>query len=632
MDAMPQPDDAAMPELACSLIMKGGITSGVVYPRLVTELAQTYRFADIGGTSAGAIAAAAAAIAEYRRQRDHSDAGFQMLSRLPDELTKPVGKRSVLLSLFQPQPKTAALFDTMVALVDAPQPRSSLARVVDAARAWFGSYPIPTLLGALPGLALATWGVLAGGAAMGIGLIGGLILAVIGAVVGAVVGAWRTLSHQVPDNLFGLCSGRGGSEAAPALTDWLHNYFQELAGRGPEDAPVTFADLASQGINLRVMTTNLSQRRPMAMPWAEAGFFFRRSDWQELFPPQVVEWMSRPEHAPDGPKGGVRAREFRERVEAAAQQGLVPLPYGDLLPVVVAVRMSLSFPLLISAVPMASTEWSTDSVEFVTNWFSDGGLCANLPVHFFDRPIPGNPTFAIDMEQVDWTITSVEEGSFLPKDNQDGLSRELLTWEAGAKDGVGQLVSAILSTWQSWVDGEALRLPGYRDRVVTVYTTANEGGLNLTMPPETVTALADRGQVAGAKLVDKFAPKPGSDALTGFDNHRWLRLRAALAGLGEWLDEFAETFDQPGDGALPYPELVKLTAAELPSYHRSLRTVRSMVAELNDLVDAVDVDALSVGAPRPRAKLRLTPYDRSAADRTPDEVQVADLPEPSPVL
>jgi hypothetical protein len=43
---------------ACDLVMKGGITSGVVYPSLVMRLAEKYRFASIGGTSAGAIAAA----------------------------------------------------------------------------------------------------------------------------------------------------------------------------------------------------------------------------------------------------------------------------------------------------------------------------------------------------------------------------------------------------------------------------------------------------------------------------------------------------------------------------------------------------------------------------------------------
>ena len=45
----------------CDLVMKGGITSGVIYPRAVVELARKYHFKNIGGTSAGAIAAAATA-------------------------------------------------------------------------------------------------------------------------------------------------------------------------------------------------------------------------------------------------------------------------------------------------------------------------------------------------------------------------------------------------------------------------------------------------------------------------------------------------------------------------------------------------------------------------------------------
>ena len=47
----------------CDLIMKGGITSGVVYPKLISGLAAKYRFKNIGGTSAGAIAAAGCAAA-----------------------------------------------------------------------------------------------------------------------------------------------------------------------------------------------------------------------------------------------------------------------------------------------------------------------------------------------------------------------------------------------------------------------------------------------------------------------------------------------------------------------------------------------------------------------------------------
>ena len=52
----------------CDLVMKGGITSGVVYPRAIMHFAQHYRLKNIGGTSAGAIAAVAAAAAEYRRR------------------------------------------------------------------------------------------------------------------------------------------------------------------------------------------------------------------------------------------------------------------------------------------------------------------------------------------------------------------------------------------------------------------------------------------------------------------------------------------------------------------------------------------------------------------------------------
>lgn len=60
------------PTEECDLVMKGGITSGVVYPPAVLELRNTYRFRSIGGSSAGAIAAALTAGAEYKRE----DGGF----------------------------------------------------------------------------------------------------------------------------------------------------------------------------------------------------------------------------------------------------------------------------------------------------------------------------------------------------------------------------------------------------------------------------------------------------------------------------------------------------------------------------------------------------------------------------
>ena len=49
------------------ITMRGGTTSGVVYPMAVCELAREYRLRNIGGASAGAIAAAASAAAEAGR-------------------------------------------------------------------------------------------------------------------------------------------------------------------------------------------------------------------------------------------------------------------------------------------------------------------------------------------------------------------------------------------------------------------------------------------------------------------------------------------------------------------------------------------------------------------------------------
>ena len=41
----------ARPPLECSIVMKGGITSGVVYPHAVCELASTYLLREVGGAS-----------------------------------------------------------------------------------------------------------------------------------------------------------------------------------------------------------------------------------------------------------------------------------------------------------------------------------------------------------------------------------------------------------------------------------------------------------------------------------------------------------------------------------------------------------------------------------------------------
>lgn len=53
----------------CDLVMKGGITSGVVYPPAIDRISKRFWLSGIGGTSAGAIAAALAAAAELSRRK-----------------------------------------------------------------------------------------------------------------------------------------------------------------------------------------------------------------------------------------------------------------------------------------------------------------------------------------------------------------------------------------------------------------------------------------------------------------------------------------------------------------------------------------------------------------------------------
>jgi hypothetical protein len=89
----------------CDIVMKGGITSGVVYPLTIVELADEFRFKNIGGTSAGAIAAVLTAAAEYGR-RNGNPGAFSILQALPTELSQ----ENFLLNLFQPTPAASKIF------------------------------------------------------------------------------------------------------------------------------------------------------------------------------------------------------------------------------------------------------------------------------------------------------------------------------------------------------------------------------------------------------------------------------------------------------------------------------------------------------------------------------------------
>jgi hypothetical protein len=206
---------------------------------------------------------------------------------------------------------------------------------------------------------------------------------------------------------------------------------------------------------------------------------------------------------------------------------------------------------------------------------------------------------------------------------ESGISATL----SGVKT-LGAFLYQIVNTARGWVDAAQLVMPGYRDRVVTIYHNKQEGGMNLSMPSPVVTELSERGQAAATLLVDKFAGTAENRPRGwGWNNQRWIRFRTATAGLNAWLTRFQTAYHTPVPGALPYTDLAGPGAgAALPSYGFSAGPDRSAVNDLTAGLLTLGAtwgtgNGLSVNAPRPQPQLRLTPDDgvaSSVAERAAD--------------
>ncbi len=319
----------------CDIVMKGGITSGIVYPRAVTRLAREYRFQSIGGTSAGAIAAAVTAAAEYRRR--NGEIVFEEMDKIPDWLGAPsdCGNGSNLFHLFQPQQSMAGLFRVAASFLG----YSGWARYWRLAVALW----LEELVGALPGLAVTA---LLWNSHFYAGLMLGAVIAVVGFLLGAVAGVVLRAA-RLPKHRFGLCTGyeepRSGRPVT--LTEWLNNQINALAGH-PAEKPLTFGDLRRAGVTLKMISTCLTLGRPYTLPFDTNEFYFFPEEMRSYFPQAVVDWMV--QHAGE-------VSQHREPVDTS---GLVPLPAADDLPVIVATRCSLSFPVLFCAVPLYTVDWT----------------------------------------------------------------------------------------------------------------------------------------------------------------------------------------------------------------------------------------------------------------------------------
>lgn len=578
----------------CDLILRGGITSGVVYPGAITTLARHWRFRNIGGASAGAIGAAMTAAAEYGRQSGRQPAAFaDILAVIPAELgEKDRSGRTRLERLFAPAAAVRPLFRAALALQQ-------------------GRAPWALLPLALPGL------------------VGGLLLAFLltsllrllwvpAADFAQFDPAWAVatlalalplalpfLLHTVRQQLatlrmlgYGLVPGASGGDGEEHLSDWLHARIQHAAGL-PADEPLTVGHLwsgspeaaspwgDSRDIDLILTTTNLSQQLPHLFPFLERPqslLYFHPDDLAGALPPPVVRWLvakaaTRYDLIVDGPAG---PRTYHR------------LPPVRFLPVLLGVRLSLSFPGLIAAVRLHETVgWDPARAGDAGRayaarrlrpcWFSDGGLTSNFPVAAFDSALPTRPTFCINLSERDPDDAATPAVAMPDTNRQNMQARHI-----GRIDSLPSFVAAIIATIRNARENELATVPGQRDRIVTIALSPQEGGLNLGMTGDDIARLSGHGVQAATLLHQRFHPEGGGDPAAprmNWDNHRWMRLRATLAGLEGLMVQYDRGYRHRTPGETGWPQLLRASSVR-GSYDWGRRDVReTAVAQARDIAD-----------------------------------------------
>ncbi|BEV13207.1 patatin-like phospholipase family protein (plasmid) [Asticcacaulis sp. DW145] len=627
-----------MPTKYCDLVMKGGITSGLVYPTAALALSKSYRFKQIGGTSAGAIAAAVVAAAAVGDRVQHANPslksealGFKGLEKVAAELAT----KGFIYSLFQPVNGAGNAYRCLVVMAAGTKTVWGKLRKAIA--------PVIAIVTIAP---TRTLFVLLGLLAVGYGCAG--VPGIAGAFLPSLLcagaaGVWFSITKTaglVRKNRMGLCSGRSVKRLfqnpKPGLTDWLHARLQSLSGK-LDDAPLTFKDLwdaprydqepvTAKALSLQMITSGLSHNEPRTLPFETGGFWFRREDFDLLFPKAVVDYMVR-------------------KAQKAEISGVTyfTLPPDGELPVLVGMRMSLSFPLLISAVPLYEPDqWASggdmkaaatpnladapmeksvedsasglalggrrgsgDITRFRVCWFSDGGISSNFPVHLFDAPLPSWPTFAIDLVD-SANDEGMEKGSdvYLPKGNNEGWQRRYNPIAAkSATTEIGNFLLSIISTMQNWRDLLQSRAPGYRDRIVQVRLNADEGGLNLNMPQPVLTSIAGKGTLAG-EAFDGFS----------FENHYWIRWRSLAAAYQGYAKRVAGSPSPPiPDYASAYALRTNIKTrapaypfGSIPKRQEAMDIVSALELKGAEWKDDKKID-VTASAPRPLPQMTIIP-------------------------
>jgi hypothetical protein len=652
--------------LECDLVMRGGITSVIVYPKAIAKLAETYKFRCVGGTSAGAIAATATA-AGALGVRKGGTPFKDRFERIPEKLAEEIDGKTVLLRVFQPAKDLERVFAVLVSgLQRQPFGRKVVSVLLSLCRNYWRYAALGAAFVLVPFvLAALALGLGWGGFALLV-LLAALPL-VLFAILGAATGLVLDVLFRLPKNDFGICTGTGPADRADPetppkdeagvapLTDWLHELFQSVAGCTVKDHPVTFGDLwgtenplAERDIDLVLMTTNATRGVSHRLPFIEGVWgplYFNEADFAKLFPAKVVRWLK--EHSPTQNKDEQADADKRDE-KLVVPPGLYRLPPAARLPILLGARMSLSFPFLLSQVPLYTPQHRGGVTTLRRCLFSDGGLTSNFPLHFFDAPLPSRPTFGINLVPAEPVKAGEQpsDAAFRAGPTQEAVAKDpwpnvwMPTTNRGGIEDVAHFHELETGAWavidffmmlfdtaRNWGDTELMAMPGYRDRVVHVALADDEGGLNLSMPSDVVKTVGERGECAGALLTARFAPTPGDDPKTKkpirltWDNHRWVRFRSFMAALEDLASRLRATWED-AERQKPwrsYPDLIYRGPEVDPTSYKfgsneQREFAREATSKLVELVEnwakgdkTFDRTSEPGRSPRPKPRLRMMP-------------------------
>jgi hypothetical protein len=272
--------------------------------------------------------------------------------------------------------------------------------------------------------------------------------------------------------------------------------------------------------------------------------------------------------------------------------------------VAVAVRMSLSFPVLFSAVPMVVRDMETANllkangvvkpVEARTVWFSDGGISSNFPIHMFDTLLPTRPTFALSLDALPAGADEKGKRVIIPQGAGDGVGLPV-----HGIAGLGAFAGSILGAAKDWQDALLGGMPGQRERIARVMLSENEGGLNLTMPAERSEALMRYGQEVGQRF---------ANGALDFDEHRWRRALVSYEQLEHVVTGQERVWNAEGYGpwfahyAPNAKSYKRLTLADRKAIHARLGALAGQVGAFTPAILAPDSKF-----PRPTGRLRIVP-------------------------